>query len=111
MPPVGRGAEDATWMGPPRFPAMRNLRSMSRPCLGPAIPDRMTVAGGVQMTCVSRTFPHVVSPPGSCRHRSSTWHPGPAHQLLWQATEDDVLDEVTVAYGGAVLFGRDRNVV
>ncbi|RLE17569.1 MAG: MBL fold metallo-hydrolase, partial [Actinobacteria bacterium] len=33
------------------------------------------------------------------------------HQLLWHATEDDLIDEVTVAYDGLLVYGRDLDVI
>ncbi len=34
-----------------------------------------------------------------------------AHQLLWHATEDDLINEVTAAYGGPLIYGRDLSVI
>ena len=34
-----------------------------------------------------------------------------AHQLLWHATEDELLDEVTAAYDEPFVYGRDLNVI
>lgn len=34
-----------------------------------------------------------------------------AHQLLWHATEDDLIDEVTSAYIEAFVYGRDLTVI
>ncbi len=33
------------------------------------------------------------------------------HQLLWHATEDDLIDEVTAAYDGPLVYGRDLDVI
>jgi ribonuclease BN (tRNA processing enzyme) len=33
------------------------------------------------------------------------------HQLLWHATEDDLIAEVTAAYVGTLVYGRDLSVV
>ena len=33
------------------------------------------------------------------------------HQLLWHATEDDLLDEVTAAYDEPFVYGRDLTVI
>lgn len=33
------------------------------------------------------------------------------HQLLWHASEDDVVDEIRERYGGELLYGRDLDVV
>jgi len=33
------------------------------------------------------------------------------HQLLWHATEDDLISEVAVAYKGPLVYGRDLDVV
>lgn len=33
------------------------------------------------------------------------------HQLLWHATEQDLVDEVTAAYDGPLVYGRDLDVV
>jgi len=33
------------------------------------------------------------------------------HQLLWHATEQDLIDEVTVVYDGPLVYGRDLTVI
>lgn len=33
------------------------------------------------------------------------------HQLLWHATEDDLMDEVTAVYDGPLVYGRDLDVI
>lgn len=33
------------------------------------------------------------------------------HQLLWHATEDDLIGEVTAAYDGPLVYGRDLDVI
>ena len=33
------------------------------------------------------------------------------HELLWHATEQDLLDEVTASYSGPLVYGRDLTVV
>ncbi|MEA3501270.1 MAG: MBL fold metallo-hydrolase [Actinomycetota bacterium] len=34
-----------------------------------------------------------------------------AHQLLWHATEDDLIDEVIATYAGPLVYGRDLTVI
>jgi ribonuclease BN (tRNA processing enzyme) len=33
------------------------------------------------------------------------------HELLWHASEDDVIDEIVAAYDGPLVYGRDLDVV
>ena len=33
------------------------------------------------------------------------------HQLLWHATEQDLIDEVTAACPGPLIYGRDLTVI
>lgn len=34
-----------------------------------------------------------------------------AHQLLWHAAEEDLIDEVTAVYDGPLVYGRDLDVI